>query len=127
MLDLRQLLLGAGFGQTGGQFFEAGFEAGDEARGDRGFLGLAALGMTVKPDFRAVLAEHALQADGFVRRGQGVDRVIRVEFPAAFAADHEVAVALFFEPGDVGGGGDPGVHDDQGAFWRGETFEHVRQ
>src|SRR5271165_495136 len=66
LLDVRQLLLRAGFAQPGGEFGETGLEACHEARGDRGFLGLASLGMTIKPDFRAVLAEDALEPDRFI-------------------------------------------------------------
>ncbi len=125
LLNIRQLLLRAGFAQPGGQFLKPGLEAGHEARRDRGFLGLAPLGMAIQPDFRTVRAQHALQPDRLVRRGQRVDRLIRIKLPAAFAADHRVAVLLFFEPCDVGRRGDPGVHDDQRAVRGREAREHV--
>lgn len=67
-----------------------------------------------------------MQLGGFIRRGQRIDGLVRIELAGTFAADHEVAILLIFEPGDVGFRRDPGVHDDQRALWRGQVFEHVR-
>ena len=86
LLDIRQFLLSARLAQTGGQVGEAGLEAGHEAPGDRGLLGVASGGMAIKPDFRAVVAQYALQPDGFVGRRQRVDGLARVELASAFAA-----------------------------------------
>ena len=83
--------------------------------------------MAIKPDFRAVVAQYALQPDGFVGRRQRVDGLARVELASAFAADHEVAILLLCARGVVGRRGDPRVHDDQCALRRGQAFEHVPQ
>ena len=53
--------------------------------------------------------------------------LIGVELAGAFAADGEVAVALFSEPGEIGFGGDAGIHDDERAVGGVETLEHVLQ
>jgi hypothetical protein len=83
--------------------------------------------MAIEANFAAILAEHALQADGFIRRGQRIDGLIGIELAAPFAADHEVAILLLHQPGDIGGCGDPRIHDDQPALWCGQTVEHVHQ
>jgi hypothetical protein len=45
LLNIGQLLLGAGLVQAGGQFGQTGLEAGGEAPGDRALLGVASGGM----------------------------------------------------------------------------------
>jgi len=98
LLDIGHLLLGAWLVQAGGELGQTGLEAGDEASGDLGFLGVTAGGMTIKPDFGAIFVQHALQLDRLVRRGQRIDRLIRIELAGTFAADHEVAIVLRFNP-----------------------------
>ena len=65
--------------------------------------------------------------DGFLRRRQHLGCLVGVELAGAFAADGEVAVALFPEPGEIGFGGDAGIHDDERALEGVETLERVLQ
>jgi hypothetical protein len=122
-----QRLRPARLGEASGEFRQAGLEAGGKAPGDRDLLGRAPLGMAIQPDLRTVLADDVLQRHDLVRCGQGLLGVFRIEPTGAFAADHEIAVALRPQPEDVGGGGDAGIHDDQRAGGRAEALEHLLQ
>jgi heterodisulfide reductase subunit A-like polyferredoxin len=76
---------------------EAGLEPGHEASGDRGLLGVASGGMAIKPDFRAVFAQHALQLDRLVRCGQGIDGFVRAE-PAGATSTSACASTAWVPP-----------------------------
>jgi hypothetical protein len=127
LVDGVELFLTAGFGQRRGDPAQAGLESRAEAIGHRGFLGLAAGGVAVKPDFSAVLAEHALQPDGLLGGGEGFDRLRGIELAGAGAADDEVAVTPVLEPGDVGLCRYARVHDDQCAGRGTEPVQHLGQ
>ena len=84
-------------------------------------------GMAIKPDFRAVVAQYALQPDGFVGRRQRVDGLARVELASAFAADHEVAILLLCELCDVAAVAILASMMTSAPFGAVRPFEHVRK
>ena len=59
-----------------------------------------------------------MQVDGVATGRFDTDGAFRFELPGTLTTDSQVAVALFTQPGQVGFGGDAGIHHDQRALWR---------
>jgi hypothetical protein len=69
--------------------------------------------MAVQLHLASLDIDPALRADRQVAVLLDDDSVIGVEFTMAFAADHQIPVAVLHQPRDVLLGGNPGVEHDR--------------
>ena len=90
-------------------------------------LGGALLGEAVQAHLLGVVGQHLVQMHAVTRCGLDAHRRLGVEAPGAFAADHQVAVALLTQPPHAVLGGDSAVHHHQGGARGVERVEHLGQ
>ena len=57
-------------------------------------------------------------------RGGELDRLVGIEAPRSRTRDHQIAIALSGEPGEILLGGNAAIHDHQGSRWRLQALEH---
>ncbi len=104
--DMVEPLAGTGPRKALVQFLQFSFEAHAEALDDAPFLLRPGLGVAVEPGLVALVVD-LLHVDRLARAGLQGDRQVRVEAAGALPADHQIAVALVPQPGDVVLGGHP--------------------
>ena len=92
----------------------------------RSFFG-PLLGVAVQAHFVGVGRDHLVHVHGLVRLRLERHGGIGIEAAVAFAADHQIAVAVVAQPSHTGVGGDTAVHHHQGADRRLQCFEHPGQ
>ena len=109
------------------EFGQFPFETHAEALDDAPLLLGPGLGVAVEPSLAAFVVLHLLHLDGLTRAGFQGGGQVRVEAAGALPADHQVAVAVLPQPGDVVFGGHPRVHDHQRVRRGAQGFEHRRQ
>ena len=85
------------------------------------------LGVAVQAHFVGVGRDHLVHVHGLVRLRLERHGGIGIEAAVAFAADHQIAVAVVAQPSHTGVGGDTAVHHHQGADRRLQCFEHPGQ
>ena len=90
-------------------------------------LGGAFLGEAVQAHLLGVLGQYLVQMHAVTRCGLDAHRRLGVEVAGAFAADHQVAVALLTQPLDAVLGGDAAVHHHQSGARGVERIEHLGQ
>ena len=117
----------AGAGQPVVELRQGGLEAGGETLDDAPLLVGPLLGVAVQAHFVGVGRDHLVHVHGLVRLRLERHGGIGIEAAVAFAADHQIAVAVVAQPSHTGVGGDTAVHHHQGADRRLQCFEHPGQ
>ena len=125
--DLVEALVRAGTRQPVVEFRQGGLEAGGETLDDAPLLLGPLLGVAVQAHFVGVGRDHLVHVHGLVRLRLERHGGIGIEAAVAFAADHQIAVAVVAQPSHTGVGGDTAVHHHQGADRRLQCFEHPGQ
>ena len=134
-LDMIESLAGAGSGKTFVEISQTLLEASLEALQDAPFLGLPGRGMAAQENLPAgrtvpFLATDLFRVDVHRLPGRG-DHPRRfsggVEDPGAVAGDHEIAVSVTAQPGEIGLRGNAAVHDDHASLGRSQGRQHRAQ
>ena len=80
--------------------------------------------MAVETHFLRVSTEHLMQTDALSACGADLDRLKGIELTRPLARDHQIAIALGLEPGEVLFGGNAAIHHHQRPCRCLQTFEH---
>ena len=131
-LDMVEALAGARLGKTLVKLLQAVLEARHEALEDAHFLLGAGFGEAPQMslgELRAVLFElrdHLLvDLDRVARCGLDGPGFLGVEDPRGVPRDHEIAVAVAAQPGEIGIIGNAAVHDDHRLPGGAQRLEHA--
>ena len=125
--DLVEPLVRSRAGQPVVELRQGGLEAGGETLDDAALLLGPLLGVAVQAHFVGIGRDHLVHVHGLVRLRLERHGGIGIEPAVAFAADHQIAVAVVAQPRHTGVGGDTAVHHHQGAGRRLQCFEHPGQ
>ena len=72
-------------------------------------LHFTSLRVTVKFNFTSIGIDHPLYANRLARSFFYCDRLLIVKLTLPFATDHQIAIALLYQPGDIRLRGNAGV------------------
>ena len=123
--DFVDPFLGAGSRESFGELGQCVLEAPGESLGDAAFFRGALLGEAVQAHLLGVFGEHLVQMHAVIRRSLDTQCRLGVEVAVAFAAHHQVAVAVLTQPPQPVFGGDSAVHHHQGGARGVERVEHL--
>ena len=125
--DLVEALVRAGARQPVVELRQGGLEAGGETLDDAPLLLGPLLGVALQAHFVGIGRDHLVHVHGLVRLRLERHGGSGIEAAVAFAADHQIAVAVVAQPSHTSVGGDAAVHHHQGADRRLQCFEHPGQ
>ena len=112
--DLVEPLVRSRAGQPVVELRQGGLEAGGETLDDAALLLGPLLGVAVQAHFVGIGRDHLVPVHGLVRLRLERHGGIGIEPAVAFAADHQIAVAVVAQPRHTGVGGDTAVHHRPG-------------
>ena len=127
LADFVGAFFGAGSGEPFAELGQGLLEALCEALDDGALLVRALLGEAVQAHLLGVLGHDLVQMHALARRGLDALRRLGVEVADAFAADHQIPVAIVAQPLHAVFGGNAAVHDHERFAGGVQRVEHVGQ